>query len=144
MDDPFKRVADILDKYQQFASELLRLALLGIGAIGILITTAAKSSDFGVSLALTSRTKLLLSLSLVAFGICALASLLSRFFATDSLAYHHGALRIREKHPQTHDQLQEKSARALIASRYTTFASGALLFLAAMLLAVGFIYALNP
>jgi hypothetical protein len=91
----------VLDRYQSFSAELLRLALLGQAGCGFLIANVVfKAADSSGSLlffgAFSSARYLLAagSLSLVVSTACALGH---RYFSTDSITHLVRRLRLRKR-----------------------------------------------
>ena len=85
---------ELLDRYQAFSSELLRLALAGVAVIGFLITSIIGNERFAVVDQL-SWFKILAFASAVMLCLSAAASLGHRYFATDGVYYHIKAVRLR-------------------------------------------------
>ncbi len=109
----------ILDRYLAYSTELIRLALLGIGAVGYCITTKP-FADHAQGVAGP------LWLALVAFMVSTLAGLLHRFAGPDALA---DQLRARR---------QPLKREELAATRNLKFTwSGILLGVSAINLVVG-------
>lgn len=145
----FEYDVTVSDKYQAFSAELLRLALLGIAAIGFLITnillksdsTTAKSSE-----SISTEVKSCVIVSLICLGISAACSLLHRYFASDSIAYHLESLRldIRQAKGDDNDASSERKGRRwrLKLSGILLLASGALLWLGAVFIITAFIKAI--
>jgi hypothetical protein len=80
----------LVDRYQAFVAELLRLSLLGIAVFGFLYKiTFEAGAPIGVA-------HVLAALGILAFGISALAALVFRFFAIESLGLYIQALRFKE------------------------------------------------
>src|SRR2546423_1198667 len=144
-----ERDLEILDRYQAFSAEVLRVALLGIAAIGFLITNASAKEDQAKATIVSLRnpgTKIFLCLALVALGCSVAFSLLHRFISTESIAYHTGMLRVVKKATADEDRIikerlgRDKNFKRSTATIY--IAAGALMF-GAIALAVGFILAIT-
>ena len=89
-EDKYRAERDLVDRYQAFVAELLRLSLLGIAVLGFLYKiTFEAGAPIGVA-------HVLAALGIFAFGISALAALVFRFFATTSLGFYIQALRFKE------------------------------------------------
>ena len=70
----------ILDRYQAFSAELIRLALAGIAAVGIFVAWVTDTNHM-----VTGGAKLLFGLALFFFGVAAAAALGHRYWSTDSM-----------------------------------------------------------
>lgn len=119
--DPADYEADfaVVDKYQAFSSELLRLSLLGIAGYGFLIANivlkTAPKTDGYVLLSAFSRpdTVAVLMLGAMALGIAAVTALGHRFFATDCVTHYVRRLRAEKlltSEPKD-DVLREKAEK---------------------------------
>jgi hypothetical protein len=91
------------DRYQAFASELSRISLLGIAAIGFLVTKAPFASDVT-----HGPSKAALWVSLSGLSVAAFASLLHRYFGPDSLGDH---LEVLRHHARGTNASKKKGAR---------------------------------
>jgi hypothetical protein len=94
--DHYKADVELLDKYQAFSAELLRLSLAGMVVIGFLIEKIVAGGRFS-----TDDTAALIGFKICSFGsvillcVSAAASLLHRYFATDGVYYPVKAVRLR-------------------------------------------------
>ena len=101
----FEHDLAIGDRYQNFSGELLRIALLGIAAVGFLLLNflfgASDKSPEMIGAAkktlANSDFRFYVYATLFLFGFSAGFALLHRYFAADSKAYHLKYLRLREK-----------------------------------------------
>jgi hypothetical protein len=87
--DPLKKHFDILDRYQAFSTELSRIALLGVAAVGYLITSSTCKLEPGAVRLIqieTPSTKIALWLSAVLLSVSAGLALFHRYYSTDSMA----------------------------------------------------------
>ncbi len=98
LEDAYKADLEILDRYQSYSSELIRLSLLGIGALAFFLTQ--------VALAHEPPSDLKDELAALAFGISALLFTLStacalshRYHSTDGFASHIKAIRFATGKP---------------------------------------------
>ena len=148
-DKTFEHDLAVSDRYQSFSAELLRLALLGIAAIGFLVTnillrTASLSGNPGTPpRPLPPEFKLYLSTSLICLGLSAACALLHRYFGSDSVAYHLASLR-RDLRQAPGDDAKAKEEREGRNWRFRwsgrlLFVSGFLLWIGAISLAISFI-----
>jgi hypothetical protein len=132
---------ELLDRYQAFSAELVRMSLAGIAAVGFLVTAlAGKDSLLKISgVPLTSRFSI--AASLIALGLSAGAALAHRFVSSDSMAYHISILRMRLWERADADIAAEKTARdwRLKLSGTLLFVAGLFLSIGALALAVAFI-----
>jgi hypothetical protein len=77
---------DIADRYQGFANEIMRIALLGIGGYGFLIKEMLTSSD-SLCQTLIRTNKLYVSMGAVSLGLSLILVLSHRFYSTVCLYY---------------------------------------------------------
>lgn len=87
-------------KYQNFSTEILRLSLAAIGAIGFLVVNNSFSKDQSGKiewLIKHSSFGFWLFTSLFCFGFAAAFALLHLYFSADSKAYHLKYLRLENK-----------------------------------------------
>jgi hypothetical protein len=83
---------ELLDRYQAFSAELLRMSLVGIGAVGFLVTAlAGKESLLKISgVPLTSRWSM--AVSLLALGPLLICVGIAATLNQDRTAIHHNGL----------------------------------------------------
>lgn len=113
----YKPDFEIADKYISFSSELLRLSLLAISALGAFIMLSLKNGESHFSLNTTD--KYLLFITLIAFALASGAALAHRFWASDSLSYHVAYLRKKTQEEKDGRRLCFKNAaRFMILSEY--------------------------
>ena len=102
----FKVVSELLEKYEAFVNELLRLSLLCIAGIGFLITTFVAKPD-APSLGTPSKTSL--TFALLFLGAAASTGLASRLLIAESIAYHFSALNTKDAATATeHGVIRDK------------------------------------
>jgi len=89
-EDSFKADAKACDRYISFSSELLRLSLIGIGAYGTLATYFFEHHDDHFAAFKCSRA---LFASAVIFALCTGATLVHRFWASESMTCYVAYLR---------------------------------------------------
>jgi hypothetical protein len=89
----YKAELELVDRYQLFTAEILRLSLLGIAVFGFLykimfpgVTPSNLSPSIG-------SAKILAALGIIMFGISAASALIFRYFATEGLRFYIEALR---------------------------------------------------
>lgn len=101
----FEQDLAINDRRQKFAGEILRLALIGIAAVGFLLLNFlfGASDKAPEAFAVAKKTlansdfRFYIFASFYLFAFSAGIALLQRYFAADSNAYHLRYLRLREK-----------------------------------------------
>lgn len=108
----------LLESFQGFSAELLRLALLGISAIGFVVAKVMfpDKTESG-TLSLPEFTHNLLIIALLLLGVSAAAALLHRYCATDSVSWHLQAMRRYERNHGT----DAKTAADECTSRFRRF-----------------------
>ena len=99
----------ILEKYQNFSSEILRLSLIGIGAYAVLFewTFARKPEDTKALAQLFQSNplnKYLVIASITFFAAAAASSLVHRYYSSDFMAYHIRFLRIKKYLEQNYEE----------------------------------------
>lgn len=92
--DVYKVDLELLDRYNAFAAEVLRLALLGVAGYGFLLTKIVADSVERARL-LERAGPVLIWVGLAALAVSAASALAHRYFATDSMAHHVRKLRLR-------------------------------------------------
>ena len=102
----FKNDLDMLDRYQAFSAELLRISLLALSGLGALIVARYPNILDLRELAPGSRRAILFAALL--FGVAAAAALLHRYFSADSMATQLVILRRQSKGEDTSSE--EKTA----------------------------------
>ena len=149
----------ILDRYQSFSGELLRMALLGLAGYGFLIANVVLRAGSGASLffATVPSSRYALALGAVSLCICVMCSLGHRYYSTDSIAHHVRRLRLRKRMDQlcaTSANWKELDARAaqeidslhrdLTKCRWLLVTAAALLVVGAFCVAWSFAATLFP
>lgn len=104
-DNTIDRDFAVSEGYQAFSSELLRLALLGIGAIAFLMVELDPGTDESPSMIRKHLADLTpwLYLALAGFGVCSAAALGHRYCSNDGLACHVKYLRLRKRGQDEND-----------------------------------------
>lgn len=105
LEQAFERDLAINDRRQKFAGEILRLALIGIAAVGFLLLNFlfGASDKAPEAFAIAKKTlansdfRFYIFASFYLFAFSAGMALLQRYFAADGNAYHLKYLRLREK-----------------------------------------------
>ena len=105
----YRAELELVDRYQSFVAELLRLSLLGIAVFGFLYKiTFEGGTTIGVA-------KVPAALGILAFGIGAFAALVFRFFAAEGARFYIEALRFTTPNA---DYAQKERARKSLDTRY--------------------------
>jgi hypothetical protein len=91
----FEHDVAILGKYQEYSAELLRLALLGMSAIGLVVSQAvlSKPDESANALGMLASVKPWIIAALLSFAVAALGALWHRYCSSDSLSWHLQAMR---------------------------------------------------
>jgi len=148
-DELVKRDFEVLDRYQAFSSELLRIALLAIPSLGFLLTYFFLHHDDKVYLNAfrDAHVRFCSSAALVCFGISSAFALAHRYISTDSMTCHLICLRLAIRNAEGDAQTAkiERAARdrRFVQSAFVLGASAFAIFIGAILLAVAFAYAIN-
>lgn len=134
IEENFEYDLAVNDRRQRFANEILRLALIGIAAVGFVVLNFLFGASDKAPEAFTTAKKILANSdfrfyifsSLYLFGFCAGFSLLQRYFAADANAVHLKYLRLREKAGST---AQNQNAAAFVPHSRRGFFDGFWLYL---------------
>ena len=78
----------LLERFQEFSAELLRISLVGLTAIGFGVSKTLFADSQGKCAPLPSDVKALALASLVLLALSAAAALANRYSAADSIAWH--------------------------------------------------------
>jgi len=138
---------EVLDRYQSFSSELLRLSLLGIGALAFLLKevfTRAKSDEanpYVILIFSSPSITNLVSASVVFFAIAAACALGHRYYSSDAMTYHIRYLRLRNATPSVDLPAYEKQKGLVKDGRDSAFVlSGILIALSTIALSLGTVF----
>jgi hypothetical protein len=94
-EDLYRPDLQLLEKYQSFAEELLRLALLLLAGYGFLLKEVALHEREGATFfRRMAESKWLLVVGLIAIGVSAAGSLAHRYFSTDGVEHEIRYLRL--------------------------------------------------
>ena len=128
-EDKYKAELQLVDRYQSFVAELLRLSLLGIAVFGFLYTNKIFPGlpSWGESIA-----KYLAIFSIVAFGLSAGFALAFRFYAAEAASKYIEALRFPPHNKRAAESLHTRMKRVHIA-RLTKLLSAVMLGLGGLL-----------
>jgi hypothetical protein len=105
-EDKYRAERDLIDRYQAFVADLLRLSLLGIAVFGFLYKIIFEE-NLGSS-TLTQTVSTLGAIGVAMFGISATFALLFRFLSTKSLDLYIEALRFTECTPSKPEDAKKK------------------------------------
>lgn len=83
----------MLEKYQEYSAELLRLALIGISAIGFGASKLLFPDSEGNVATVSGYCKAFLAIALIALVVAAACALLHRYASADSMSWHMQAMR---------------------------------------------------
>jgi hypothetical protein len=141
-DNTFEHDLAVSNRYQSFSTELLRLSLLGVAAIGFLVSNVL-SKD---TPKLNYPPKYLLFISLFCLGLSAACSLLHGYVSADTIARQLRAVRleVRREENDIQDAQKENTERQKSIRREIglTIVSSIFLLLGALALASSFIVVL--
>ncbi len=110
-EDKYKAELQLVDSYQSYVAELLRLSLLGIAVFGFLYKEMF--ADLGPSPLFTwgGVAKALAALGVIAFAVAAVAAIIFRFAATEGARYYIEGLRFCEE-DRAQESRDKRTARA--------------------------------
>ncbi|MCL1036196.1 hypothetical protein L2725_03225 [Shewanella corallii] len=111
-EDSYRIDIIVLEKYQSFSTELLRLALLGIAGYGFLVSNVAlKVKDGGMHLFTDGFLgPVFLVLGALAFAISALSALAHRYYSSDCLTHFVRLLRLKESENDLLESIDSEEA----------------------------------
>ncbi len=116
-DKRYKVDIDVLEKYQSFTTEVLRLSLLGIAGYGFLITNIAlkmvKDGDYELLDKLVASPSML-AFGAIALGISAGTALGHRYFSTDCLTHFVRRIRLDNSLTKNAEQLGREEVEEII------------------------------
>lgn len=136
----------LLERFQEFSAELLRVALIGISAIGFVVARLVLPEKDARPIVIPPIPKWLLISSLIALGASAAAALAHRFYAADSMSWHLQAMRRYERNSGSDAEKANSEFRArhqqyklsgkAIACSAIALGVGAILLVAAIIVAL--------
>jgi hypothetical protein len=94
-DTQIKYDFELLDRYQSFSAEVLRLSLIGLGAYAFLLKDAGNT--YFIAIRNAPLLKWLSVFGLVFFALACAASLVQRYYSSDVMAYHMRYLRLKKR-----------------------------------------------
>ena len=95
-DDSCREDFSIMDRYQSFSSELLRVALLGIAVCGFLLKEVYFAEKHDSFLAALKGYRHIFQFGMLSLALCAAFALAHRYVSSDSMAFQVGYLRLRK------------------------------------------------
>jgi hypothetical protein len=107
-EDEYRAELELVDRYQSFVAELLRLSLAGIAVFGFLYEYLLESRP-------PMTTNVLAAFGVLMFGISAASALVFRFFATEGARFYIEALRFNGANA---GPAQKERARRSLDIRY--------------------------
>jgi hypothetical protein len=128
----------MLDRYQAFSAEILRIALLGLSGLGFFVSSflvVAKKTAAERTLNVPDEAKYWVIASAVAFGCSAAAALFHRYCSTNSMACQLRILRLEVAQLRSPDSKKERSIKKERKERQLMFV-GSTIFIAAAPLAL--------
>ena len=102
----YKAELDLVDRYQAFVAELLRLSLGGIAVFGFMYEKIFSTLGSTSNPDLVVLAKVLAATGVFALSICAACALVFRYYATEGARYYIEALRFASK--DNNDPLADK------------------------------------
>jgi hypothetical protein len=140
-EEKYSAERDLVERYQAFVAELLRLSLLGIAVFGFLYKIIFEANLLSK---LPQAAPILAAFGVAMFGISALFALGFRFFSTTSLGLYIEALRFKECTPPKPEDAKESLDRRhrtnVICTRSKAIAAATLALGAALETAAVFLF----
>lgn len=100
-EDTYKVDLAVVDRYQAFSAELLRLSLLGITGYGFLLSQIVfKGSESVLFLHSLSNYRWLLGLGVLVLGLSSAFALGHRYFSTDCITHYVRLLRLQKQYSE--------------------------------------------
>ncbi|MBM3235662.1 hypothetical protein FJZ31_05125 [Candidatus Poribacteria bacterium] len=133
----YKAELDLVERYQVFVAELLRLSLAGIGVFGFLYLNIFKDPSITDS----EVAKWLAALGVIAFSLCTASALFFRFFATEGARYYIEALRFAPGQLNCVDRAQNSlniRYQRIIVCKWSKALAAFFLGLGSILIAIAF------
>jgi hypothetical protein len=128
----------LVDRYQSFTAELLRLSLLGIAVFGFLYEKIFKGIDPQKLSTNLGAAKNLAAAGVFMFGISAAGALIFRYFATEGARFYIEALRLKSKDASRAQKSLNKRYRKILICRWSKGTAAVTLGLGGLLVAAAF------
>lgn len=129
-ENDYKLDFEILDRYLNFSSELLRISLLAMGGFGAILLINLKNENENLHLSKFPS----LFISICFFSVCAGLALFHRFYASDSMSWYISYLRAKA------DKNEIKSTKEQIGMHKALHKASIFLILTEIIFAVGIIF----
>lgn len=111
----------ILEKYQQYSSEILRIALLTLAIIGYLPKLINDSKQCGLLQKSFQESKSLFIITVVLLIVSVCSCLAHRYFSSDNMTHHIRKLRLRNKFTQEINIQEKEKIEKKIQSESKSF-----------------------
>jgi hypothetical protein len=92
-EDRYKAELDLVDRYQLFVAEMLRLSLGGLAIFGFIYEKMFSPTSLNATAPFATQAKTAAAVGVLLLGICAASALVFRYFATEGARYYIEALR---------------------------------------------------
>jgi hypothetical protein len=142
----FEHDLSLLVRFQEFSAELLRVALIGISAVGFVVSRIVFPEEKATRIAIDPIVKMLVIAALISLAISAAAALVHRYYVADSMSWHLQAMRRYERNTGTDVERADSEFKArlkefkvsgrAIACSALALGMGAVLLVAAIVLAI--------
>jgi hypothetical protein len=133
-DKAMKAEQTLVDKYQAFSAELLRLSLLGIGILGLALQELMDK--------LPSFSQKALALSILCFGASSFFAIAHRYCSSEALRFFIWGMRWRTDRPDLSEKCLEQRTKLVHLCIVAKAISAVTLALGAVLLAIAFCFPL--
>jgi hypothetical protein len=98
-ENSYKSDIQLLDRYQAYSAELLRLSLAGLGVVGFLVTN---------KLVTERPVKICLMIGIILFGVSSGAALGHRYFSSDGIHHLLKAIRLSSRIDPDESQIEHE------------------------------------
>lgn len=105
-EDQYRADLELLDRYQKYSSEIIRLSLLGIAGLAFFVVQIVSGEHVPQQFK-DWIAGILIGLSSALFVCAAAAALSHRYHSTDGLFYHFKSLRLANSDPPQTDKAAE-------------------------------------
>lgn len=114
----YKHHFELLDRYQAFSAEVVRLSLLSIGAVGFFLSAKTGIAESIAWAMVDSRPRPLTMGALAAFTLAGALGLLHRYVSSDVMYYLLRAFRrpLKEEEVKARDRMFDWSERTIIGA----------------------------
>lgn len=115
----YKAELELVDRYQSFVAEILRLSLAGIAVFGFLLKNVFKLNEKSEFLTIIGIAKTLAGIAVLMFCISAVCALIFRFFAAEGARFYIEALRFRPENLNLSQQSLDVRYRKIRVCRWS-------------------------